>query len=45
MHIFVIKQVIVSSGNGLVLNKHQAITSTNDGLLPIEPLGTNFNKI
>ena len=35
----------ISSGNGLSLIRHQAITWTNAGLLLIGLLGTNFSEI
>ena len=37
--------VIIACGNGLSPDRRQAITSTNDGILPIEPLETNFSEI
>ena len=37
--------VSIVSDNGLSPIRHQAITLTNDGLLLIKPLGTNFNEI
>ena len=36
--------ITISSGNGLPPVQHQAITCTNDDLLSIEPLRTNFNE-
>ena len=45
MHICVGNLIIIASGNGLVLTRHQAIIWTNAGILLIEPLGTNFNEI
>ena len=35
----------ISPGNGLSPVRRQAITWTSDGLLSIEPLGTNFSEI
>ena len=37
--------VNIGSGNGLVPNRCQAITWTNDELSAIEPLGTKLGKI
>ena len=36
---------IISSDNGLLPDQHQAIIWTNDGILWIRPLGTNFSEI
>ena len=36
---------IIGSDNGLLPGRHQAIICTNDGILLIGPLGTNFNEI
>ena len=36
---------IIGSGNGLSPDRRQAITWTNDGILFIGPLGTNFGEI
>ena len=44
-HICVSKQTIISSDNGLSLGRHQSIISTNDGILLIGSLGTNFSEI
>ena len=43
-HIYVDKLTIVGSDNGLSAGQCQAIM-TNDGILLIGPLGTNFSKI
>ena len=42
-HICVSKLITIDSGNGLVPGRHQDIIWTSDGILLIEPLGTNFN--
>ena len=44
-HICVSKLSIIGSDNGLSPGRRQAIIWTNDGLLLIESLGTNFNEI
>ena len=44
-HICVGNSTIIVSDNGLSPNRHQAITWTNDGILLIAPLGTNFSEI
>ena len=44
-HICVNDQTIIGSDNGLSPGRHQAITWTNDGILLIGPLGTNFSEI
>ena len=44
-HICVSQLTIIASDNGLLLGRHQAIIWTNDGILLIWPLGTNFNEI
>ena len=36
---------IIGSDNGLSPGRRQAIIWTNDGILLIGPLGTNFNEI
>ena len=41
-HICVGKLTIIGSDNGLSPERRQAITGTNDGLLSIGPLGTNY---
>ena len=43
-HICVIKLTIIVSDNGLSPGRRQAIIWTNDGILLIGPLGTNFSK-
>ena len=45
MHICISKLTVMGSGNGLVSGWCQAIISTNDGILLIGLLGTNFNEI
>ena len=45
MHICVSKLTIIGSDNGLSPGRRQAITWTNDGILLIGPLGTNFSEI
>ena len=37
--------IIIGSDNGLSPGRRQAITWTNDGILLIGPLGTNFSEI
>ena len=44
-HICVSKLTITSSDNGLSPERHQAIISTNTGILLMGPLGTNFREI
>ena len=44
-HICVSKLTIIGSDNGLSPGRHQATIWTNDGILWIGPLGTNFNEI
>ena len=44
-HICISKLTIIGSDDGLSLGWHQAIIWTNDGLLSIETLGTNFSEI
>ena len=44
-HICVSKLTIIGSDNGLSPGRRQAITWTNDGILLIGPLGTNFSEI
>ena len=44
-HICVGKLTIIGSDNGLSPERRQAIIWTNDGILLIELLGTNFNEI
>ena len=44
-HICVGKSTIIASDNGLSPGRHQAIISTNAGILLIGPLGTKFNEI
>ena len=43
-HICVTYVTIIVSDNGLSPSRHQAIIWTNAGILPIGPLGTNFNE-
>ena len=45
MHICVSKLTFIGSDNGLSPDRRQAIIWTNDGLLLIGPLGTNFSEI
>ena len=45
MHKCVGTLTIIGWDNGLSPNRRQAIISTNDGLLLIGPLGTNFNEM
>ena len=45
IHICVSKLTIIGSDNGLSPYRRQAIFWTNDGLLLIVPLGTNFSEI
>ena len=44
-HICVCKLAIIGSDNGLSPGRRQAIIWTNDGILLIGPLGTNFSEI
>ena len=44
-HICVNELTIIGSDNGLSPSRRQAITLTNDGILLIGPLGTNFSEI
>ena len=44
-HICVSKLSIIGSDNGLSPGRRQAIIWTNDGILLIGPLGTNFSEI
>ena len=44
-HICVSKLASIGSDNGLSPGRRQAIIWTNDGILLIEPLGTNFSEI
>ena len=44
-HICVVKPNIIGSNKGLSPGRRQAITWTNDGILLIRPLGTNFSEI
>ena len=44
-HICVVKLTIIGSDNGLAPGRCQAIIWTNDGMLSIGPLGTNFSEI
>ena len=44
-HICVTYLTIIVSDNGLSPSRHQAIIWTNDGILLIRPLGTNFSEI
>ena len=43
--ICVSKLAIIGSDNGLSPDRRQAIIWTNDGILLIRPLGTNFSEI
>ena len=45
MHICISKLAIIGSDNGLSPLRRQAIIWTNDGILLIGPLGTNFSEI
>ena len=45
MHICVGKLTTIGSDNGLSPGRRQAIIWTNDGILLIGPLGTNFSEI
>ena len=44
MHICVNKLTVIGSDNGLSPGRRQAIFWTNDGVLLIGPLGTNFSE-
>ena len=44
-HICVNKLTIIGPDNGLSPGRRQAIIWTNDGILLIGPLGTNFSEI
>ena len=44
-HICVSDLTIIGSDNGLSPGQRQAIIKTNDGILLIRPLGTNFSEI
>ena len=44
-HICISKITIIGSDNGLSPGRHQAIIWTNDGILFIGPLGTNFTEM
>ena len=44
-HICIIKLTLIGSDNGLLSGRHQVIIWTNDGILLIGPLGTNFCEI
>ena len=44
-HIYVGNLTIIGSDNGLSPDRRQAIIWTNDGILLIGPLGTNFSEI
>ena len=44
-YIFVVNLAIIGSDNGLSPGRRQAIIWTNDGILLIGPLGTNFSEI
>ena len=44
-YIGVSKLIIIGSDNSLSPSLHQAIIWTNDGILLIEYLGTNFSEI
>ena len=44
-HICVGHLTIIGSNNGLSPGRRQAIIWTNDGILLIGPLGTNFSEI
>ena len=45
MHIYISKLTIIGPDSGLLTGMHQAIIWTNDEILLIEPLGTNFSEI
>ena len=44
-HVYVSKLTIIGSDNGLAPGRRQTIISSYDGILLIEPLGTNFSEI
>ena len=44
-HICISKLPIIGSDNGLAAGRRQTIIWTNDGILLIGPLGTNFSEI
>ena len=44
-HISAVNRDSIGSNNGLLPIRRQAIIRTSAGLLPIGPLGTNFNEI
>ena len=44
-HICIIKITIIGSDNGLLPGQHQAIIWTNNGIMLIGSLGTNFSEI
>ena len=44
-HICISKLTMIGSDNGLSPNQRQAIIWTNDGILLVETLGTNFSEI
>ena len=44
-HIWVSKLTIIGSDNDLLPGQRQAIIWTNDGILLIKPIGTNFSEI
>ena len=44
-HICITKLTIIGSNNGLSPTRHQAIIWTNDGILLIWPIGTNFSEM
>ena len=45
MHIWVSNLTIISSDNGSLPGRRQAIICTNTGILSIGPSGTNFSEI
>ena len=45
MHIYIVNEAILASDNGLLPGRRLAIILTNDRILLIGPLGTNFNEI
>ena len=45
MHICVSNLTVIGSDNGLTPGRRQAIIWTNDGILLIQPSGTNFSEI
>ena len=45
MHICISKLTNIGSDTGLLPGRRQAIIQTNDGILLIEPLGTNLSEI